>query len=247
MAKLILCGKPNVLGLFRRNEKNLGMDAQVSYCEVDLRDLIPLTWKLPVVFENGNDYTVTDVAARLLFVENREALQREYERQHYEERKAAPGDFIVVLPLSGAGEDVRYDDRGDIGRWLSKNKVKVGYVGGAVPADVDHVLRNAQWKRTRIYSSGALHSAIEERSSLKVSIFDAVKLKFCIDGVEAFQRKHFPNREAVLVRDLVPHLDNPYVLKLVCHMLKIDRLDTDRNKALASIATALGVNRSIWL
>lgn len=222
MAKLILCGKPNVLTLFRNAEKVLGSEAIVTYGEVMLSKLIPLTWKFKTVFENGNDFGVTARAAAGLLIENIVALQKDFERRGSGGITLELGDFIIILPMTGAGADLAWGDRNGLEHWFLEHKVKVIYVGARLPADIRHVFKRVNWKKTAVCKPNPLASAIAANGDKTVTIFDALRLKFCVDGVEDFQRTHFPDRSEVFVRELLPHLDNYHVRQLLCHKLGLE-------------------------
>jgi hypothetical protein len=199
-----------------------------------------------VSFENGNNFNLTDIAASMLFVENRSVLQEEYRRRGYEALKAVQGDFIVVLPMTGYGGELSCPDNGaQISQWFCEKKVKLAYVGESVPADVQHVLRGVSWKTSRIYGANPLAEAIERQGAMNVSIFDAVRFGLPVDCVEAFQRRHFPGRSSCTLVELVPHLQNQGLLRLVHNMLNFDPQKHSRKTDLRPIAEALDVDG--WL
>jgi hypothetical protein len=256
-SKMILCGKPSVLKVFEGGETGARIPedgANIVYGEVMLRDLIPLSWKVPPVIQNGNDPTVSMVAAELLGARNAQDLLADFMRRigiYSKTIAALPGDFVVVMPLAGLDNEVRCNDTANSRDWFGRNTVKVAFVGKELPPDVAQVYRHVQWNTLHIEQPDLIGDAIKAGGKKKVTVFDALRLQFCTGGVEEFQRKHFPGRTEVTVDELVPHLDNAYVRRLVRHQLGLMSKESDscemRRKNLRPLAQALGVNDRRWL
>lgn len=245
MSRLLLCGKADTHSMFQLAQPRFGLRATITVAEMPLVDLIPLVWKLPVVMEYCGHYDVVNAAAELLFVTDREKLLAEHRQRILSRPQLVAGDFIVVLPMIGyGGEFVVGQSQEEIVRWFDENKVKVAFIGDALPADIAQVFRNVNWQASEIYKPCPLAAAVEASAQTRVSVYDAVRAKICLDGIERFQKEHFPDKVEVALSELLPHIDGYHVAKLLCHKLGIDHHPALTLPDMSPVANALGLKFS---
>jgi hypothetical protein len=241
---LILCGGSNAVEAFRNSK--LDINAQVSFCDVLLRQVIPLTWRLNVAMQQYeyNHYLI-EVVAPLLFVEYCSDWVK-----NSRARRTMPGDFFVVPLMHGfsAVFDARYRDR--LADWLSTHTVRLCFVGETVPADVLHELRGVTWKTSRIYSKDPLAAAIERHRKHQISVFDLMRLRISVESAERIQNQYFSGRAFCTVEELVPHMVHDSNVKLAVEkVIKFEPEQRWRLPDAAPIAEVLGVDARLlpWM
>lgn len=219
--KLILAGMPSILRMLAPKlcDPVPQENCRLMYTAVSFSDLIALSWKYDVAYENGNSYKMNQIGSELLMVGDHERRMQEYHLRHKRlypapsYLPARPGDFIVIMPMVGGNSKNPADfpcsaSDDHMRRSLRFASVILLYIGEKLPQDVEQVYSHLRWHPLCLESvDDPLAAAIKKNSDKRISVFDAHRLGFCVPGIERFQKRYFPGRVDCTVGELAQHVD----------------------------------------
>jgi hypothetical protein len=209
MPKLILAGKHQLFPLLCQGSGYVPEpNCSLLYVQTKLTDVIPLSWIFQTAVVYAESFGITDAAAEILHIKDR----------YYDWNgpiKAQRGDVIIVLPSSGElGSSTSARSH------LMTEPVTIVYVGAALSTVMSHVFKRIDWRTFRLYNPTDLLGVTLANKHAKVSIFDAVRLRFRLPQIEEFQRRCFPGRTEVTLGELANYLDNEIAERLVREKLR---------------------------